>query len=150
VRSEVHSALLPPAHVAPGEVREAAPAVRDVPTVEPPRVLGDREADGAEAVRREDGEGVLAQAAVGIVEGDRELPWPHASLAAYARRELVQSERAPSGIAQPFDLAREAARRDAGDAQLASPLDLVVAEDRWQMRRRGRRGVRRLFRPLTR
>ncbi len=129
VGGERDPALPPALDVAPREVREPPSAVGDVPAVEPPGVVGDDEARGGESVRLEHGERVLAKSAVGVVERDHHLARRPRRGHLRASHDLGQSDGPISVARQPLHLTREAPRREAGHAQLAAALDLVVAEN---------------------
>src|SRR4051794_15215845 len=126
---ESDAARLPPSHVAPREMREAPPAVGDIPPIEASGELRDHRAHGVKTVCLEHRKRVIAEAAVSVVERDDDLTLGDGAPALHDLFELLERQGAIPRPREPLDLARKAPRRDAGYPELVAALHLVVAEN---------------------
>lgn len=93
---ERDSLALPSDDIPPRQVREPTTAVRDVPAIEAASVIGDDETGGVESHLPKDGERVLAQPTIRVIERDEDLTWRCTTLATHGRGEFGKRYAAPS------------------------------------------------------
>ena len=131
MRFERDAVSAPALDVAPREMREPAPAIGNVPSIQPTGEIRDHEAHGRESHVPQHGERVVAEPAVGIVERDEELATAGAPVTANTRRELVERDTAPTGTGQGVYLRREPRRGEPRYAKLSATFDLVITQNGW-------------------
>jgi len=129
MRREGDAQRIPSLDIAPREMRKAPPAIRHVPAIQSACEVGDDEADREKPRVAQNGERVVTETSVGVVESDQQLVRRRSPLAANNGDERVERNASPAGVRERMDLRGEPCRRQTRDAELASTFDLVVAED---------------------